>query len=339
MGNAPQVTVVIPGLNVRNCVASAIDSALAQSGVTLEVIVVDDGSQDGTATFVEQAYRNDARVSVIRRETNGGPAAARNIAFRHARGDWLALLDADDWWRPDRLQKMLARASDYDFIADNIMGFDVGKGAETWPIYTLTQDRELKLIDFLRPSDGKRHDYGYLQPLIRRSFLLENELFYNEKVRVSEDLLFNIHFMASGGRALLLHEPGYVYALPVGPLSGTASPHSRTGGSNIELNAALTAFEQRYEGMLGAPERRALATRRERIQQNAPVAEFHLAKARSDYRSMLRLALTSPQVRRRIADRISVPLGGHAAYAGLLTLTCVALGGFLGIGSMLLQVD
>jgi GT2 family glycosyltransferase len=91
---ANDVSVLIPAYNAERFVGRAIESALAQTVPVLEVIVVDDGSTDGT---VAAAAAFGDRVKVISKP-NGGPASARNLAARHARGDWLATLDADDWW-------------------------------------------------------------------------------------------------------------------------------------------------------------------------------------------------------------------------------------------------
>jgi len=85
-------------------VARAIDSALAQQIESLEVVVVDDGSRDGTARVLE-GYGD--RIRVIRKKSNRGLAAARNIAVDHARGHFLAFLDADDEWLPGRLEKTI----------------------------------------------------------------------------------------------------------------------------------------------------------------------------------------------------------------------------------------
>ena len=84
--------------------ARAIDSALAQQIESLEVVVVDDGSRDGTARVLE-GYGD--RIRVIRKKSNRGLAAARNFAVDHARGHFLAFLDADDEWLPGRLEKTI----------------------------------------------------------------------------------------------------------------------------------------------------------------------------------------------------------------------------------------
>lgn len=93
----PLVSVVIPSYNRAARVPRAIDSALAQTGATMEVLVVDDGSTDDTRAVVAARYGADPRVRYLAR-ANGGVSAARNTGLRAARGEFIALLDSDDTW-------------------------------------------------------------------------------------------------------------------------------------------------------------------------------------------------------------------------------------------------
>ena len=97
------ISVVIPAYNAEAFICRAIESALCQSLPAAEVLVVDDGSHDRTAKLAE-AY--DPRVRVIRK-ANGGPASARNAGIRRANSEWIALLDADDFWLPNKLEKQV----------------------------------------------------------------------------------------------------------------------------------------------------------------------------------------------------------------------------------------
>jgi glycosyltransferase involved in cell wall biosynthesis len=96
----PQFSVIIPAHNAAATLSRAIDSVRVQSLPAHEIIVVDDGSSDETALV---AGRHHEAVTVIR-QANCGVAAARNAGVRAASGDWLAFLDADDWYLPDRLK-------------------------------------------------------------------------------------------------------------------------------------------------------------------------------------------------------------------------------------------
>jgi glycosyltransferase involved in cell wall biosynthesis len=96
----PRFTVVIPAFNAAATLARAIESVCAQSWPAHEIIVVDDGSSDDTA---QVAGSFDDAVKLIR-QPNSGVATARNAGAQAASGDWLAFLDADDWYHPDRLR-------------------------------------------------------------------------------------------------------------------------------------------------------------------------------------------------------------------------------------------
>jgi glycosyltransferase involved in cell wall biosynthesis len=101
----PIVSVVITTYNRVHLISRAITSVLAQTFQDLELIVVDDGSTDNTREVV-QGF-TDSRIQYIRFETNRGPAAGRNAGFRAARGRFIAILDSDDWWLPEKLQTQL----------------------------------------------------------------------------------------------------------------------------------------------------------------------------------------------------------------------------------------
>ena len=90
----PSVSVVIPAFNAARFIGRALENVLNQTVPVLEIIVVDDGSTDDTAT-VASRYAPLVRVA---RKSNAGPASARNLGASLARGEWLAMLDADDWW-------------------------------------------------------------------------------------------------------------------------------------------------------------------------------------------------------------------------------------------------
>ena len=104
----PEVTVVIPTRNRRNLLAFTLGSVLWQEGVRFEVVVVDDGSTDGTAQMVEGL--GDARVRLVRTEANRGVSHARNLGIAEVRGPWIAFLDDDDLWAPEKLTLQLGAA-------------------------------------------------------------------------------------------------------------------------------------------------------------------------------------------------------------------------------------
>jgi NAD(P)-dependent dehydrogenase (short-subunit alcohol dehydrogenase family) len=102
---APAVSILTPAYDVARFVGAALDSVLAQTVADWEMVVVDDGSLDGTAAVV--ASRRDPRIRLIR-QANAGVSAARSRAVAAARGEAVLFLDADDWLAPDALARLLA---------------------------------------------------------------------------------------------------------------------------------------------------------------------------------------------------------------------------------------
>lgn len=118
------ITVVMPNYNGHRFVEQAIDSVLAQTYQNFELLVVDDCSKDDSLQLIRQKAQSDSRIRVIALEQNAGVANARNIGIKEAKGKYIALLDNDDLWTEDKLQRQLALAENgadivycsYDFI-------------------------------------------------------------------------------------------------------------------------------------------------------------------------------------------------------------------------------
>jgi glycosyltransferase involved in cell wall biosynthesis len=102
----PRVSVVIPTYNRATLLVEAVQSALAQTFGDVEVIIADDGSTDGSAELV--AALGDERVELLRLDHSGMPAVARNAAFSRSRGEFVAFLDSDDVWFPEKLERQVA---------------------------------------------------------------------------------------------------------------------------------------------------------------------------------------------------------------------------------------
>ncbi|WLS05845.1 glycosyltransferase family 2 protein [Shinella oryzae] len=219
---APDVSVVIAAYNAADTIQRAITSALAQDGVSVEVIVADDCSTDATRQIV--AALGEPPVKLVSLGCNGGPGAARNAGFAAARGRWIAVLDADDTMRPNRLARMIAAAEGADAAAavDNL---DVlhqdGRTERMFPQDLLADMPALTLPAFIDSNRIFRstHNFGYMKPVFRRAFLLENRLTYDEALRIGEDYLLLAAVLASGGRCTVVPEAGYLYHIREGSIS------------------------------------------------------------------------------------------------------------------------
>ncbi|MEB8386333.1 glycosyltransferase family 2 protein [Rhodobacteraceae bacterium KMM 6894] len=102
------VSVLMPVFNDAATLPIAVASVRAQSHEAWELLLVDDGSTDGTGAVAARLAAEDPRIRVLSMPANGGAAAARNMGLAHSRGRYIALLDADDSWHPDKLTRQLA---------------------------------------------------------------------------------------------------------------------------------------------------------------------------------------------------------------------------------------
>lgn len=250
-GPAPLVSIVIPAYNSAALIGATLKSVRAQTIGDWEAIIVDDCSKDDLPAVVDGFA--DARFRLIRHAENGGASAARNTGIAAARGRFIAFLDADDLWRPDKLEKQIAAVMAQP---DPDMVFCV-----TRMVITLGGGRNI-----LRPIRGKRPDErmdefifvdaGFCQT---STFLASAALVRNiggfRLIPIGEDHLFAIDLCNAGARYLLVDEPLATYANEIrdGRLSrmtGLEDGHVfMTAVRDVLSPRAMLAYHSRYLGI------------------------------------------------------------------------------------------
>lgn len=108
----PLVSVIMPAYNAAPFIEEAISSVIAQTVTDWELIVIDDCSQDDTCRIISEFVQKDHRIHLLRNAANMGVAKTRNRGMDLCRGQYVALLDSDDYWKPQLLEKMLVRAEE-----------------------------------------------------------------------------------------------------------------------------------------------------------------------------------------------------------------------------------
>ena len=190
------VSIIMPTYNCGRFIADAIQSVLAQTYKAWELIIVDDGSTDNTAYIV--ASFTDPRIRYLRNEQNMGAALTRNKALREAKGHYIAFLDADDLWTPEKLEHQIAfmQHNGYDFTYTAFRRTDkplrisgpkhisrLGMYAFCWPACpTVIYNREK--IGLIQITDlRKNNDYAMWLHVIQKAdcYLLDEELFLYNK--------------------------------------------------------------------------------------------------------------------------------------------------------------
>ncbi|AVA25218.1 glycosyltransferase family 2 protein [Rhizobium sp. NXC24] len=218
------VCVIIAAKNASDTIGLAVASALREPEVA-EVVVIDDGSIDGTAASAGLADDGSGRLIIHVFEKNRGPAAARNHAIKVSRAPLISILDADDFFFPGRFKPLLA-SNDWDFVADNIafVNADTVPDAITMLDHFDPKPRFLDLVAFVEGNISKRGvrrgEIGFLKPLMRRTFLDEHDLRYNEALRLGEDYDLYVRALAKAARYKVIHSCGYGAVVRSNSLSG-----------------------------------------------------------------------------------------------------------------------
>lgn len=219
----PEVTIIIPTYNSEEYIAQALKSVFAQTHHNWEIVMVDDASGDSTVEIA--CSFQDPRLKIIQNTQNRGVSYSRNRAIKEARGKWIALLDSDDWYAPQRLEKLLAVADrrDVNLIADNLF---LIKDNQQHHWSTLLQENQqvlsspietidaVKFVtsDRLSPINNKPNwSLGYTKPLIEREFLLENNIWYREDINVGEDFILYLECLMHQAKFCLVNQPYYYY--------------------------------------------------------------------------------------------------------------------------------
>ncbi len=104
--NQPLISVIIPAYNAEEFIAQTLESVLSQTYQNIEILVVDDGSTDTTAEIIKSFAQKDRRI-ILLQQSNAGVATARNLAYLHSKGEYIAPIDADDIWYPQNLEKQV----------------------------------------------------------------------------------------------------------------------------------------------------------------------------------------------------------------------------------------
>ena len=145
------ITVITPVYNAAKFLPRLFDSVKQQHGVALEHILVDDCSTDNSLQIMRELAGNNASIKIISLQKNSGPVVARNLAIREAQGKYLAFLDADDYWLPDKslVQSQFMETSgaaisftDYRFISEDgkLIGRCLrGPNRINWPLHHMTR--------------------------------------------------------------------------------------------------------------------------------------------------------------------------------------------------------
>ena len=214
----PLVTVVVPAFNAERLIGVTIESVVAQSFTDWEMLVVDDCSSDRTSEVVDKWSRKDERIRLISLPRNfGGPAGPRNEGVRQARGRYVAFLDSDDIWHPEKLhlQIQVLQNNNVDFVCSKMSDFS----DESEISFCKADSFSLKSINFSQESYRNRIPSS---SVIASTELLRRYPFNQDlRYRAVEDYHCWLRLLEGGACCLKLQLPLLHYRKIEGQISGS----------------------------------------------------------------------------------------------------------------------
>lgn len=208
MSATPTISVLIAAHNAAPWLEEAVESALRQGHPPLEILIFNDASTDGTAALLERLASQSPCVRSLQAARNVGPSEARNALLAQAKGDWIALLDADDAWEPWHLEALIPHLQSHDIVSDNIANWENGTSGSLLVPDAFFGARQAIRLDPLR---FVQWNLGLLKPVIRRTFLESHGLAWRPGEFHGEDFDFYLRCLLKEARWLLLPQAGYLY--------------------------------------------------------------------------------------------------------------------------------
>ena len=236
---AVTVSIIVPVYNAEKYLRRCVDSILRQEYTDFELLLMDDGSTDGSAAICDGYAGQDRRVRVIHKE-NSGVSDTRNLGMEQARGEYLQFVDSDDWITPDctRLMVRTAQQSGCDMVVADfyrVVGERLSHKGGIGDKGVLSRE---EYVAHMMDSPANFY-YGVLwNKLYRRDVVMDNGLRMNPDIRLCEDFMFNLEYIRYARTFCALQVPVYYYVKTRNSLS--AASVKRTPQV---IRVKLTAFE------------------------------------------------------------------------------------------------
>ncbi len=213
----PAISVIVPVYKAEAYLSVCTDSILGQSFDNLELLLIDDGSPDGSGALCDAIAAADLRVRVFHKE-NGGVSSARNFGMQKARGRYIAFADADDWWEPNGLELLYGALTKAGADSAGCAHYNVLPDGCRWPepgalppgVYGPEEIRKGLVSNLLgnRLSSGALNGYIW-RFLFSRDIILDHSIAFHGAYL--EDELFLMEYFCLAGRLVMLETPLYCY--------------------------------------------------------------------------------------------------------------------------------
>lgn len=195
-----KISIIVPIYNVEKYLARCIDSILIQTFEDFELILVNDGSTDNSGKICEEYKCRDKRIKVIHKE-NKGVSSARNTGIKNSLGEYIYFIDPDDWIEKNAIETLykLAKKENYDLIQFKYIVNDKDKNR----IYVNKNENVFTDENLLKMTLLGKNIFSVWSKFIKREFILNNNILFNEDISCGEDLLYTVK--------VAIHKPKYIF--------------------------------------------------------------------------------------------------------------------------------
>lgn len=239
--NTIKVSVIIPVFNSATYLEKCIKSVLKQVLEEIEVIIINDGSTDESKKIISILARKDNRIVFID-GVNEGVSIARNKGIKRARGEYIAFVDADDWIAPSMFKTLYVKStvtnSDLAICNVTLIAENMENSARLHhldnQILEMRANKEIELVNMIR----FKYDYANWNKIYSTAVIKKNELYFNEKMHVWEDLLFNLCYLQFAQRGVTIKECLYNYRIH--PLSAMS----------VKMHDTVTEYNLLYSSFI-----------------------------------------------------------------------------------------
>ena len=209
------ISIIVPIYNAEAYLKACIESLLRQTEKELQIILMDDGSTDGSYAVAQSFADQDPRILLLQ-QPHAGQSAARNLGLSHAQGEFIAFVDTDDTVEPDWCERHLAAIEGVDYVQS---GYKRCQRSEVRGQRSEVSNHQSSIINQKIPS----HPYQFTSPCMRlyRRAAIEGLTF--AEGYIYEDVLYSVDLWLSGAHCRIINYTGYRYTL--NPQSTTSRPH------------------------------------------------------------------------------------------------------------------
>lgn len=244
------ISIIIPVYNVESYIVECLDSVVSQLDESMEVICVNDGSPDNSKAIITQYEDRFHNVKCIDR-TNGGLSAARNTGIKAAQGEYLVLLDSDDWLAENVLNRLyeIAKGNDLDVLVGNTRWiFPEKKRVEKHMSFSMIPEVTDGISAFVELMNSEIYVPMAYNYVCKRKFIIENDLFFKEGL-IYEDELWTPQVLLKAERVLGSNTIHYNYLQRGNAITSSAASELK-GDSFFYVSMQLLRFAEATKNRL-----------------------------------------------------------------------------------------